>query len=434
MNRFSGHDRIGRWLARCIARILALVAMIGTAEPALAENTVTRWAEQSLQAVRAANVGTPNAGRLYAMVTVAMYDAVNGIDAARNRVGREHALVPTVGAPGAGSRNAAAAAAAHAVLVALVPSQQAALDAALAAELAAAQDGDLVAGEIWGRDVGEQVVALRATDGTEMALTIPAGTAIGEHRAAFDARFRNMTPFGVRNIDRYRSGPSPALTSEAYAQAFNDVKALGQQDGDAERNAIAQFWLVEGGTTREPGTWIQALVAIVEQMRTDRSLSDTARIFARVGMAIADGVTASWDTKATFFTWRPFFAIHEADLDGNPDTEADLAWTPRNVSIGASPEWASGLSTFSGAASAVIEAFYFPHRVSFCFATDPAPAARCYNSPLAAAIEAGRSRIYQGIHFQFSNEEGRRVGRRIGLEVALTRLRRCFDRAQICLP
>ena len=434
MNRFSGHDRIGRRLARCVAGILSLFAMIGIAEPALAENTVTRWAEQSLQAVRAANVGTPNAGRLYAMVNVAMYDAVNGIDAARHRFGREHALVPTVGAPRAGSRNAAAAAAAHAVLVALVPSQQAALDAALAADLAAAQDGDLVAGEIWGRYVGEQVVTLRATDGTEMALTIPAGTAVGEHRAAFDARFRNMTPFGVRNIDRYRSGPPPALTSEAYAQAFNDVKTLGQQDADAERNAIAQFWLVEGGTTREPGTWIQALVAIVEQMRTDRSLSDTARIFARVGMAIADGVAASWDTKATFFTWRPFFAIREADLDGNPDTEADPAWTPRNISIGASPEWTSGLSTFSGAASAVIEAFYFPHRVSFCFATDPAPAPRCYNSPLAAAIEAGRSRIYQGIHFQFSNEEGRRVGRRIGLEVALTRLRLCFDRTQICLP
>jgi len=148
MNRFSGHDRIGRRLARCVAGTLALFAMMGLAEPARAENIVTRWAEQSLEGVRAANVGTPNAGRLYAMVTVAMYDAINGIDAARNRLDREHALVPTVGAPRAGSRKAAAAAAAHAVLVALVPSQQAALDAALAAELDAAQDGDLVAGEM----------------------------------------------------------------------------------------------------------------------------------------------------------------------------------------------------------------------------------------------------------------------------------------------
>jgi hypothetical protein len=145
-------------------------------------------------------------------------------------------------------------------------------------------------------------------------------------------------------------------------------------------------------------------------------------------------VAASWDTKATYFTWRPFFAIREADQDGNADTEQDAAWTPRNTSIGASPEWSSGLSTFSGAASAVIDAFYFPRRVPFCFATDPAPAPRCYGSPLEAAVEAGRSRIYQGIHFQFSNEEGRRIGRRIGLEVALTRLRLCFDRTPICVP
>jgi hypothetical protein len=411
-----------------------LVALLGTAEPAFAGNVITRWAEQALQTVRAANVGTPNAGRLYAMVTAAMYDAVNGIDAARDHFGREPALVPSIGAPRGGSRTAAAAAAAHAVLVALVPVVQVELDAALAADLASARDGDVAAGESWGRFVGEQVVTLRAADGTETALTMPAGTGVGEHRAVFDARFRNMTPFGVRSIDPYRSGPPPALTSEAYARSFSDVKTFGQQDGDAERNAIAQFWLVEGGTTREPGTWIQALVAIVEQMRTDRNLPDTARIFARVGMAIADGVAASWDTKATFFTWRPFFAIREADLDGNPDTEPDPGWTPRTISIGASPEWTSGLSTFSGAASAVIEAFYFPRRVSFCFSTDPAPEPRCYGSPLAAAIEAGRSRIYQGIHFQFSNEEGRRIGRRIGLEVAQTRLRRCFAGTEICLP
>ena len=94
MNPFSGYDSIGWRRARCVAGILWLFAMIGIAEPALAENAVTRWAEQSLQAVRAANVGTPNAGRLYAMVTVAMYEAVNGIDSARNRFAREHALVP----------------------------------------------------------------------------------------------------------------------------------------------------------------------------------------------------------------------------------------------------------------------------------------------------------------------------------------------------
>ena len=151
-------------------------------------------------------------------------------------------------------------------------------------------------------------------------------------------------------------------------------------------------------------------------------------------MAIADAVIVSWDTKATYFTWRPFTAIREADTDGNPDTAPDPTWTPRNTSVGSSPEYASGLSSFSGAASAVIDAFYFPRPASFCFATDLALAPRCYDSPLEGAIEAGRSRIYQGIHFQFSNIEGRRTGRRLGLEVALTRLRLCLAGTGICLP
>ena len=119
-------------------------------------------------------------------------------------------------------------------------------------------------------------------------------------------------------------------------------------------------------------------------------------------MAIADAVAASWETKATFFTWRPFFAVHEADLDGDPDTEPDATWTPRTISIGASPEWTSGLSTFSGAASAVVDAFYFPAACRSASRRIPPLDPAATDSPLAAAIEAGRSRIYQGIHFQFS--------------------------------
>jgi hypothetical protein len=127
--------------------------------------------------------------------------------------------------------------------------------------------------------------------------------------------------------------------------------------------------------------------------------------------------------------------VREADNDGNPDTVGDVTWTPRNTSIGASPEYDSGTSTFAGAASAVIEAFYWPARISFCFESDGAAnGPRCYVNPLAGALEAGRSRIYQGIHFQFSNDAGRRSGRGIGTEIALTRLRFCFFESKLCIP
>lgn len=414
-----------------LSGLIALLPVMATAE-----NSVTRWTEHALQSVRAANVGIPNAGRLYAMTTIAMHDAVNGIDTARHH-GREHAMVPPAGAPARGHREAAVAAAAHAVLVALVPTQAAVLDTALADDLAAlgASDPRVIAGRSWGQLVGQKVLALRASDGTQSAVNMPAGTGIGVHRALFDARWRNMTPFGIQSKAPYASAPPPALTSAEYVTAFNDVKMFGKQDGDATRNEIALFWLAEGGTVRETGMWLQAALAIVEQEGTDRSLSATARLLARVAMAIADSVVVSWDCKATYFTWRPFVAIREADLDGNADTQPDLTWIPRNISVGGSPEFNSGTSMFAGSAATVIEAFYWPRRIPFCFATDRAPnGPRCYSRPLEAAIEAGRSRIYQGIHFQFSNQDARDNGRRIGREIALNRLRRCVGGGRVCLP
>lgn len=266
---------------------------------------------------------------------------------------------------------------------------------------------------------------IRAADGSDTPDTIPAGAGIGEHRAAFNASLRHMAPFGIADKWPYVSAAPPALTGAEYAAAFDDVETFGVQDGDAERNEISAFWFAEGGTVRETGTWVQASLAIARQRGTVLSLSATARLFALVGMAMGDAVVVSWETKATHFAWRPTPAIREGDLDGNPETAGDPAWTSRIGSQGGSPEYTSGTSTFAGAASAVLAGFYCRDDVAFSFATDGAiDGPRTYPSFSAGAAEAGRSRIYQGIHFEFSNQEGRRVGRLIGDEIVATRLRR----------
>src|SRR5687768_241335 len=70
-------------------------------------------------------------------------------------------------------------------------------------------------------------------------------------------------------------------------------------------------------------------------------------------------------------------------------------------------------------------ALLLQRRGQLLLATDGAQGTpRCYASALEAAEEAGRSRIYQGIHFQFANEDGRRVGRGIGAKIATSTLRR----------
>ncbi|MGH8490193.1 MAG: hypothetical protein ACREXS_15320 [Gammaproteobacteria bacterium] len=122
---------------RRFAFLLAGIVLVMTnATNAWADNVVSRWVDQALNTVRVGNISTPAAARLYAMTTVSMYDAVNGIDRGRHRSKREYALVPPDGAPIAGNRRAAAAAAAHAVLIALLPSHASVLDGVLAKELA----------------------------------------------------------------------------------------------------------------------------------------------------------------------------------------------------------------------------------------------------------------------------------------------------------
>jgi hypothetical protein len=408
--------------ASCVLLAFVVAPANGTEAEGL---VVGRWVEQALEAVRTQNVSTAEAGRLYAMVTVAMYDAVNGIETASGR-GRKHALLPPDGAPSHGDRRLAIAAAAHAVLTALVPARSAIFEAKLKSEISQPGGGSPTGrteGLRWGRFVGQQVVSLRSADSTQAPLIIPAGAGPGNHRAAFDSRWRNMTPFGIAAKAAYVSPPAPALMTSEYAGAFDDVKGAGRQDCDESRNEITEFWLAESGTPRETATWLQPALAITEQQGTVRSASDTARLFALLGMAIADAVIVSWEAKSTYFTWRPTIAIHEAGTDGNPSTVPDAFWRSRVGTVGGSPEYPSGTSTFAGAASQVLEHFYCRTKLSFCFETDGATnGPRCYESPTEAAVEAGRSRVLQGIHFSFSDEEGRRLGRTLGQEVATTRL------------
>ena len=232
---------------RRIYVMMLTAAALPAATVAHEGNVIASWVEQALQTVRERNASTPEAGRLYAMVTIAMYDAVNGIDTASGR-GRQHALVPADGAPGHGSREMAAASAARAVLTALAPARTAVLDAELASQVGDSggrHEMAVAAGLRWGEQVGWKVVELRLRDGTQAPAMISAGDGPGEYRTAFDSRWRSMAPFGIATKTTYVSPPPPALRSDEFAAALADVRSLGRQDCDPVRNEIADFWLAE---------------------------------------------------------------------------------------------------------------------------------------------------------------------------------------------
>jgi hypothetical protein len=420
-----------RPVSRFVPALSLMLALLGgapdaVAEPLVSGDVVRAWNEVALGTARAKSLSDAQAARAYAMVNVAMYDAVNGIVSRASPIDRDHALVAPGGAPSNGHLIAAAAAAAHTVLAGLFPDQIAAYDARLAADLAPLKPaGAVAAGRAWGVHVGGAVLTARVSDGSSPNETQPAGSGPGQFRAAWSGvQFRNLTPFAIADASVYVSAGPPVLTSLDYAAALAEVRLLGSSAiPDAARQATFQFWSLGGGTSQPPGAWLQ--VAIAVSSNPAMGIVNSTRLFALLAMAMADTVAPTYMTKFTYRFWRPATAIREADTDGNPDTDpADPSWHPRAGGIGTSPEHWSGHSSFSGSAARVLQGFFCDDAISFTLRTDSAPGGvpRTYASFSEAETEAGLSRVVGGIHFDFSNVGGIRPGRRIAEEILASKL------------
>ena len=160
----------------------------------------------------------------------------------------------SVNAPSSARADAAAASAGHDTLVALYPKWKAALDQQLASKLATIPDGPgKQQGIQVGRAVAARLIAIRANDGSAATPQpfVP-GNQPGNYRptppkfpAPVFTNWGNVTPFVLNNAAQFRPGPPPSLTSQAYAQALNEVKSLGQNTSTTrtpEQTVIAKFW------------------------------------------------------------------------------------------------------------------------------------------------------------------------------------------------
>jgi hypothetical protein len=385
--------------------------------PAARPDMVLRWNSVALHAIRTERTPPPLAARNLAMVHIAIYDAVNAIY-------RTHEIYRVRIVAGAGASPAAAVAgAAHHVLVDLYPKQREALDAALRETLADLPGGAPRAeGLNLGRAVAEQVLAWRRGDGADNPGRFTPRTVPGQWRptpAAFKPAllpaWGAAEPFAIKKGTQLRPPGPPALTSAAYTAAFLEVKRLGGKDSlvrTAEQTQIAYFWADGDGTETPPGHWNRIAQGIAVQR--SNSLLENARLFALLNVSLADAGILCWVIKFHFAFWRPVTAIERADEDGNPDTTPDPTWVPL-LPTPPFPAYTSGHSTFSGAGAAVLIHCFGGERLSFSTTSDGLPGVtRSFNNIWDAAEEAGQSRIYGGIHWQFDNRDGLAVGRHLG--------------------
>lgn len=396
---------------RRIRRLVAAVCL--TAWSAAHADVVTEWNAVTLRCVQGdvspANRGGP-AGLLdIALVQAAVHDAVQTIQGRfepyryQNRKRR-----------GVGSPEAAAAAAAHGVLVGLYGADDPCLATVVDPAHTFAGDPGLEAGT-------EAAIALlphaRPTFG------LPTDPFIGSERPGqwrptpgvsqgFGTFLAHTVPFAMRSPGQFRPAPPPRLTSLRYAKDYYEVKALGAAIASKrtpEQDDAARFWTVNFFSQ-----WNEVLRGIADEYLDD--VGDSARLLALAAFAAADSQISVYDAKYEYNYWRPVTAIQQGSRDGNPLTIGDPNWTPL-VQTPPYPDYSSGANCLVGAYTTVLRRFFGTDRLRFSVwstASGVVVNPRTYERLSQAVQEMVEVRIWQGIHFRTAEEVGRVQGVRIG--------------------
>jgi len=333
------------------------------------------------------------------------------------------------------SAEAAVASAAHTVLVNQLPAQAAGLDAAYDAALAAIPDGIQKANGIaLGEFVANRIIALRAADvlgpatySQPMAPGVWQPSGDGYNTGVVATTWPSLTPFALRSTRQFRAPPPPALTSPEYAVNVNLTKSLGARFSTTrtpDQTAAAFFWYENGQIHFN---------ALARDLATSHGLglSRTARLFAFLNVALADGSMTAFDTKYAYNFWRPIAAIRGAADDGNDATEPDPTWDSLLPLIAAHPEYTSQHAVIAAAAMTVLARFFGDH-TTFTLSTGSGEAngvpPRTYRSFSDAAEEDAASRVWLGYHFPISAHIGTIQGRLVATFVLDHILRPARDR------
>ena len=232
-----------------------------------------------------------------------------------------------------------------------------------------------------------------------------------------------VTPFGLREGSQFRLPPPPALHSHEYAIAYNEVKLLGRIDSPVrpqDRTDVARFYAA--------ATPIQTFNPAARQVSAaqGKTLSENARIFALLAMAMGDASIAVFDTKYVYNRWRPVTAIVNGDIDDNHRTDPDPTWLPL-IPTPAFPSFSSAHATLSGAARAVLERAFGKHGHAITLTNSQLGIVLKYNAWKQITDDIDDARIYGGIHFRFDQEAGAHQGRLVGKYIRRNYLRSARD-------
>lgn len=373
---------------------------------------VTDWNRITFRTFTERALPVPVQGLQAGFVGAAVFNAVNTIE------GRYDPYLEQDPAARGASVEAATATAAYRVLVALGPDPSGALLADYRSWLARVPDAAArVAGVEVGEDAAAALLAARTDDGRNASITLVTTPGPG----VWDPPPTGMlvpwlgfvTPMVLRNQTSIPLSGPDALTSEAYAVDFNEVKRMGAKAGSGRTVAQTQLALFFNSNAV-----LQYNEALRDRLtRHTATASEAARAFGLLNLSTADALITCWRAKFDVHSWRPMQAIQRADTDGNPATLAQGAWEPL---VGNPPysEYASGHACITGAFSQTMARLYGPNHLDSTMTSVVTNTSRHYDTAAALNRDSKNARIWLGLHFRKAMDDGNRIGRKAANFVA----------------
>ena len=386
-------------------------------------DVVTQWNTIAMRTIVTERAVPPQAAPLYLSFTsVAMYDAIVSI-----KGGYEpYALRKRPSGTRDASAEVAAATAAYTVLRHYFPASAATLDPDYAAALAQVRDGRAKdRGVKVGQAAARAIIKLRRGDGRDdMSIMLPTSEEPGVWRPTPPgmlpmavAWLGFVRPMVLKSPTQLRLPGPDELDSRAYARDFREVKDLGAVDSTArtpEQTETARFWNDNAVAQYQAGMRSSAA-------ERDLGLTRSARMFALVNTSMADALIACWRAKYDYAYWRPITAIHLADTDGNPATEADPTWTPLVPTPPGTPpypDYPSGHACITGSVTRGLSHVFGSRHIDLDISSAVTNTSRHYDTASQLNRETENARIWLGIHFRAAMTDGNKLGQRTAAYVA----------------
>jgi hypothetical protein len=405
-------------------------------DPGFAENDMVLYWNDKTSLVLGRPMPQPRRARLFAITQIAVHDALNAIKPKFHRYAfkdyREQFANP----------DAAVASAAYWVIKGLNIQATFPIDTWYNESLSLIPDSESKElGKALGKLSADAIIANRSNDGLTLEISSsplpPDGDDPGEYRSTLP--YSNpvlnlphtklhtnwgivLRPFVITSNSQFRPEGPYAVNTGSYTQDFNEVKSKGALVGHTrtpEESALLLFW----SDIRPSLIWNTVARNVLNTKKLDAW--KTARLFALMHTAIADGNNAVLEAKYHFYYWRPETAIRLGDSDNNPNTTGDPAWLPSIVAVPNAnplmntytppiPDYPSSFSMHGGAAVEILKLFFETDNISFDLASPvPQTLPRHFSSLSQASAENSVAWIYAGFYFRKAVLDGEEHGRQI---------------------